>query len=384
MRERRIDDAILFVTGMQRSGTTLLDKLLSCHRQISLVSQAFPFLFFEAKKDFFRCHGIEVPPYALGPLFVERGYVAEELMRHLAGWRVDASRLREMFAAMRGYSGQYTHLEVQDVDRALEGGLAGDLTTVVAALYRAFCDDVPLVGGKETLCEEFLPYFLDRGHLGAIIVRDPREVLASLNHGRGREHAGRLKPTLYNLRHWRKSVAFALHLEEHPRFTWVRYEDLAARPVSTLNRMAPVLGVEPFADDAFAAGIRGQDGRPWTGNSSHGPQMGIEGDAVGTRQALLPAGLARAVEAICYPELKYLGHPVSLEWGEVRDVLRRFEDPYPHEREELAEYRDTAAQVAHEIRRADLLEGAATAEEARLYFLFPDVRDALRRAVLST
>jgi hypothetical protein len=383
MREQGRDVAVLFVTGMQRSGTTLLDKLLSCHHQISLASQAFPFLFVEAKRELFRCLGMEAPPYPLGPLFRERRYVAADLAQHLARWRIDAAALRTIFETMSGYSGQYTQVEPRDVDRAIERAAGGDLAAISAALYWSICEDVPVVGGKETLCEEFLPYFLDQGYLGAIILRDPREVLASLNHGRGRDFAGRFKPTLYNLRNWRKSVAFALHLERDPRFAWIRYEDLTARPVTALNRMARVLGVDPFTDDLFATGIRGRDGRQWTGNSSHGLQTGIDSTAVGTRQALLPEGLAQAVEAICYPELKYLGYPVSLEWKDVPDVIRGFEDPYPHERESLAEYRDTAAEVTHEIKRVELLEAPSTVEETRLYFLFPEVNDVLRRTVLS-
>lgn len=381
MREQGSDNAVLFVTGVQRSGTTLLEKLLSCHHQISLASQPFPLLFVEAKRELFPVLGMEAPTYPLGPLFMERRYTAADLMRHLMQRQIDAERLRTIFAGMRGYSGQYTHVESQHVDQALERLETGDLAAVSAALYRALCDDVPLVGGKETLCEEFLPYLLSRGYRGIVILRDPREVLASLNHGRGREFAGRLKPTLYNLRHWRKSVAFALHLERQPSFAWIRYEDLASCPATSLNRMAPMLGVEPFTNDLFAAGIRGRDGTLWTGNSSHGSPSGIDSTAVGTRQALLPSGLAEAVEAICYPELAYLGYPVSLEWDDVPEVLRGFEDPYPHEREDLAECRNTAAEITHELRRVELLERPATPEETRLYFLFPDVRDALRRAV---
>jgi hypothetical protein len=97
-------------------------------------------------------------------------------------------------------------------------------------------DDAAYVGGKETLWEEMLPFLLERGAAGVIILRDPRDVLASLNHGRGAEYGGRLKPTLFNIRNWRKSAAFALHLERHPRFLWLRYEDLVTRPREVLDR----------------------------------------------------------------------------------------------------------------------------------------------------
>lgn len=371
----------LFVTGMQRSGTTLLEKLLGCHPQISLLSQPFPFLFLKAKKELFRRRGWEMPAYPLGPLFLESRYGEEDVVEHLEGWQVDVTALRTVFASMDGFSGQYTRFDPVDLERVLGKLVPGELAAVLSYLYRAFSDGcAALCGGKETLCEEFLPYLLRRGYRGLMILRDPRDVLASLNYGRGRDHAGRLKPTLFNLRNWRKSVAFALHLEDHPRFAWLRYEDLTARPLELLNRIAPVLDADPFTEDLFANGLRDRNGRVWTGNSSHAVQSGISSTSVGIHETILPRGVARLVEAVCYPELRHLGYPVSLEWNEIPEVLRSFQEPYPLERADLTEYADAAALAAQEIRRAELLAGPAS-EADRPYFLFSDVHDALRQAV---
>lgn len=381
MEEPATAASTLFVTGMQRSGTTLLEKLLATHPQISLLSQPFPFLFLEAKRALFRRRGWQVPPYPLGPLFLESRYGEEDLTDHLESWRVDAAALRTVFASMDGFSGQYTRFDPADLERVLDGVVPGDFAAVLSYLYRALTGGgAALSGGKETLCEEFLPYLLGRGYRCAVILRDPRDVLASLNHGQGREHAGRLKPTLFNLRNWRKSVAFALHLEGQPRFAWVRYEDLTCRPLEALNRMVQVFGVDPFAQDLLAGGIRDRDGRAWTGNSSHGAQVGVSGTSVGIHEKILPPGVGRLVEAACYPELQHLGYRVSLEWEDVPGVLRSFADPYACEREDLPEYADAAALAAQELRRVELLARPAPQEE-RPYFLFSDVYDVLRQAV---
>lgn len=371
----------LLVTGMQRSGTTLLEKLLTCHPQISLLSQPFPFLFLEAKREFFRRRGWEISAYPLGPLFVESRYGEKDLLKHLESWQVDAAALRKVFAAMEGFSGQYTRFDPVDLERVLGRLVPDELAVVLSYLYHALSDGgAALCGGKETLCEEFLPYLLHRGYRSVVILRDPRDVLASLNHGRGRDYAGHLKPTLFNLRNWRKSVAFALHLEGHPRFAWIRYEDLTSRPLELLDRIAPVLGVDSFPSDLLAGGIRDQDGQAWTGNSSHVVQNGISSASVGIHEAILPRGVARFVEAACYPELRHLGYPVSLEWDEVTEVLRSFQDPYALEREDLAEYADPAALATQEEQRMELLAGPAS-EADRPYFLFSDVQGVLRQAV---
>jgi hypothetical protein len=366
---------------MQRSGTTLLEKLLACHPQISLLSQPFPFLFLEAKRELFRRRGDEIPTYPLGPLFLESRYPSEDLAAHLESWQIEAAALKAVFASMGGFSGQYTRFDPAELEAVLGRLVPGELATVAAYLYRALSrKSAALFGGKETLCEEFLPYLLDRGYSGLVIVRDPRDVLASLNHGRGREHAGRIKPTLFNLRNWRKSVAFVLRLQSRPRFAWVRYEDLASRPLQWLNRIAPVLAVEPFAEDLLDCGLRDQDGRPWKGNSSHGDQGGISSESVGLYKTILSPAVVRLIEAACYPELRYLGYPVSLEWEEVPEVLRSWDEPYALEREDLTEYTDAATLASQEIRRVEMLARPAS-EAERPYFLFSDVHDALRRAV---
>ena len=66
------DDA-LFVTGAQRSGTTLLEKVLASQPGISMLSQPFPLLFVEVKRAFLRSLGND-DPYPLGHLFRERRY----------------------------------------------------------------------------------------------------------------------------------------------------------------------------------------------------------------------------------------------------------------------------------------------------------------------
>ncbi len=373
----------LFVTGMQRSGTTLLDRLLSSHPGISILSQPFPLVFVEAKRAFLRSAGQPDGPYPLGPLFPERGYRPEALAGFLAGYRLDAGTLRAAFQAMSGFSGQYTRVDPAALSAVLEGLVPGDFVATITQLYRGLADrpDADVVGGKETLCEEFLPYLLARGTRCVVVTRDPRDVLASLNHGTGEAHAGAIKPTLFNVRNWRKSVAFALHLAGHPYAAWVRYEELVARPVSGLDRLADLLAVTPFAPELFAAGIFDRVGRPWRGNSSHGEHAGISQASVGSHRGLLPAAVTRYVEATCYPELTWLGYPVSLSWKEVPDVIRAFRDPYPLVRQDLSAYvSEPSARAAEELSRLELLAGAP-GEASRSCFLFPDVHEALRAVV---
>ena len=369
----------LFVTGMQRSGTTLLEKILSTHGEISLLSQPFPFLFIDVKREFFHRLGLTPPPYPLGPLFLETRYSGDDLARFLAGHVVARPAVEEAFAAMEGFSGQYTKFDEERLEGAFRAFQPGDLTAAWAQLCRllAHAPETLWLGSKETLCEEFLPFLLDRGVRALVILRDPRDILASLNHGEGRHFAGRPKPTLFNIRNWRKSVAFALHLESHPNFQWLRYEDLVSETDATLERITRFLGISRFGGEELRDGIRGPAGESWPGNSSHGRYRGVSRASVGRFESLLPAEVRTLVEITCHPELLRLGYPCPPLPERPASLLESLREPYPMSRQDLADHLLSPRTVREELARLELLRGNAT-RDVRSYFLFEDVYRSLR------
>ena len=368
----------LFVTGAQRSGSTLVEKLLSSHPLVSLLSQPFPYLFLEAKRAFLRSLGRDPDLYPLGDLFLERRYEPGDLAAFLAHFAVDESRLQEIFAAMRGYSGQYTEISAGLVKRAAAELRGTPFAPLVRALYAAMAIDTaaPVTGGKEVLCEEFLPALLEAGFKAVVIVRDPRDMLASLNHGRGPEHGGRLKPTLFNLRNWRKSVAHVLALAARPGFAWLRYEDLVQEPRARLEALARALGLELDQGFPAEAELRDETGSVWAGNSSYGARAGVDDSSVGVFSGILSREVIRYVEAACWPELRTLGYPTMLARHEVAASLGKFVDPYPLERPELARYLEPS-RTDEELRRFALLDEPET-PETRPWFLLPGVHHLLR------
>jgi hypothetical protein len=366
----------------------LIEKLLCNHPRISLLSQPFPLLFVEVKRRFLRLLGEAHARYPLGNLFLETRYGERDLHRFLADQSLDATDLRAVLAEMADFSGQYTRFAPERLAETLRRLEPGDLASVLAQLYGSLAHKpgADRLGGKETLWEELLPFLLDRGFAGLVIVRDPRDVLASLNHGRGPQYGGRLKPTLFNVRNWRKSAAFVLHLRNRPGFFWLRFEDLIARPREVLDRIAGFLGVERFAEELLEGTIRDQDGLPWEGNSSHQVRRGIDPLAAARYREILPAEVARYVEAACWPELRSLGYPVDLDWDEIPDVIRGFTDPYGMDRPELSgfasEPMSRTSRTAEELRRHELLRGG-DGDEAGPFFLFEDVFRQLREALLA-
>jgi Sulfotransferase family len=367
----------LFLTGMQRSGTTLLEKLLHGHPRLSVLSQPFPQLLVEVKRAFLAGRGLPDERYPLGPLFLERRYRPADLAEFLARHGLSAAGVAALFARMADDPAQYHRPDPARLAAVLPEIEGLPFAAAAARLWRGLSpkSDATWYGGKETLGEELVPALLAAGCRCLILLRDPRDVLASLNAGDGARHAGLPKPTLFNLRHWRKSVAVALAHEGHPGLRWLRFEDLVAHPHEVLDGLAEWLDVEPFGE--VGGEVLDQGGRAWAGNSSHAPRQGIDAGSVGTHRRLLPRAVRELTEAVCGPEMACLGYetqPRRFRRAPV-DVIHDFEDPFGSARPELAAWAADPARAEEEIRRLQELRAPT---DALGFFRFPGVCERLR------
>ena len=368
-----------FITGFLRSGTTLVEKLVHALPGASVGPQPFPFLYYDAKRAFLRARGIEAGRYPLGHLFGEDRYRPEDLTAFLSDFRLTREALVASFAAMRGFRGWQLPAIA---DRARQVGEG-----VFAEVFRALCDGLPsilgrdagrLLGAKEVFCEEFAPYFLGEGISVVLVLRDVRDVLASLKFGQGGNYGDPGMPLLHIVRQWRKSVAFALEFGEAPGFLVVRYEKLVASVQRELNGLANALGCPPAAPGA-AADLRDQDGRSWRGNSSFAPVRGVSSDPVGRFAGTLPATWLAAVESLCGPEMAAIGLEPSVRSGgeDMAAILERA----ARETNLVGPGTMIAAEIDAECRRAHMLaRGDAGEADQRRWFIFPR---AYRRLVQS-
>lgn len=372
-------DGALFLTGGLRSGTTLLANLMSAQEQVSVLSQPFPLLFIETKRALLRARGSD-DPYPLGHLFLDHRDGDAGLAAFLRRWRTSSGELRALFETMRGYSGQTTRFDAARLENAFASiGPHDDFAAVVATLDRrlAHASDSRWCGSKEVVCEEFLPYLLERGFRCVLIVRDLRDVLASSNHGKGRDFGGDLKPTLFNIRSWRKSVSFALALEDHPRFAWCRYEDLVADPAGTLARLHTTLGLGTFDEARVHEDLRDSNGQPWRGNSSWDERSRVTASSVGVHRQTLLAGVSRFAEAAALPELQCLGYETSMTRAEAVNVIAAFEEPYVTRTHGFERDLMSGENAAIEMQRLQRVSESADDDTSR-WFLFREAHSRLR------
>jgi len=366
----------LFISGTPRSGTTLLDKLLSSPGTSRVYSQPLPLLFTAIKQRFLQQRG-GARDFPLSDMFLDNHYEQSDWQGFLAHHLISAGEFQSIHASMRQFSGQYTRKD--DVSDFLARHPALPLASFISA-YAAWLEpgDWDLIGLKETWCEEYIPFLADNGFKCLLILRDPRDVITSLNYGKGRHYGGRPKPLLYNIRAWRKSVAVSLHMRDHPKVMSIRYEDLVTQPEQTLGQILAFLSLEKTTHTALSGGVTDQQGSPWQSNSSHAGSASISVSSVGKYREHLPSPVTAMIETLCQPELQLLGYPVSLTAEQARSAIAHCTLTEHLERPELASYLWTEQRCAEEIQRLELLHEGVYQPG---YFLFEKAFTQLRLAL---
>lgn len=297
----------VFVTGMLRSGTSLLQTLLTNHPALFVAYQPFHQLYVDAKQMFLDEQGWQ----RLLPLGDGMDAASDEPARFadwLASRTFDGDEVRHLAArATTGKGGGATDLPPGPLPGAATFlALSEVLHARLAAQFGR--QDATHVGSKEVLCEEYLPALAAAGVRCLLIVRDPRAVVASANHGRYRDLVGDRYPLLMLVRLWRKSAQAWLAMADHPGVVVLRYEDLVARTDAVLDAIARSLSIPAFPRDLMRSPLRDHRGQPWKGNSSFGDKATVDASSDNAWKAMLADDEVRFIEACTRPEMAALGY----------------------------------------------------------------------------
>ena len=360
----------LFITGMLRSGTTLLENLINTHNPARVLYQPCMPLFTGVKNAFLASLGHDPARYPLGPLFPENRYTPDDFLSFLSTYRPST------------WPGIPTKI---DAEKQYAGSLADILPRFWSVLGSE--KESPVLGAKEVLCEEYTPYLARQGFRTIIVLRDPRDVITSMNYGGGNRYAGEIRPTLYNVRIWRKSVAFALHLVNLGLGRFVRYEDLVRDTEAQTGAIMSWLGVSVEETlTTLRKELLDDQGQRWSGNSSFEEQAGVSANSVGRFKDLLPADLITYIETLCEPEMKALGYIIELEkknTKETENSISSFDEPLPVTHPAVpADYSTSKNNILQEKRRIELLTGSDREYDSEIQqlFIFDDVFETLRGA----
>ncbi len=376
--------AIVFVTGAPRSGTTLVDKLLWNLPAIDCFSQPLPLLLTQLKTSFLKNNAAPAQSLAipLGDQQFENAYPHTAFTDFLQDTPFGADLLQNAFTAMDAYSGQY--FKPDDPQSALANWKGGDLTTFAAHYFSHFAqkteEAITFTAWKETGAEEFLPFFLARGMRAIVILRDPRDIAASLYYGRSKNHAGQGRPLLFMARQWRKSAAWFAHYGAHDQVQCVQYEALVRNPKAQVQQWADWLGVD---DKPGAINLHTQNGQHWQGNSSFDTFTGISSKAIGRYADILGKSERNFIEALCFAEMTHTGYQPQIAQKDVSAILQAGPGTDYLGRKTLAHYSYNQQRQKEERERwQNLTSPKANYNPAQ--FLFDDHYLALRKTVATS
>ena len=336
----------LFITGMLRSGTTLLEKALNTHPEIKIFYQPFPEFFIHTKQQFLKDKGLDPTYHVLSHYCDGADYSPSDF----SVW-LDRAILSRTFL---------TRVLPVEIPLPLDEGVPPErlfhqwYSFLTEQLSRS--KHIRCTGTKEVLMEEYIPHLISHHIRCAIVVRDPRDVITSLDFGSGMEYGGDHRPTLFNLRNWRKSALFALAMGEAENFCLISFEDLVLNPIETLDKLANKLSIPPFHEEWWANGFRDKNGSIWKGNSSFGDIKPFDSGAVGGHRRKLPEDTIKYIEAICRREMMVMGYDVSpSSISECKKRIAKFKEPFRVNRPEfLPDYSSLSENVAFETKRLEL------------------------------
>lgn len=365
---------LLFVTGCYRSGTTLLEKLLHSHPQVCIGSQPFPILYFHAKEQFLKQRNLQ-RRYPLDHLFLDDDYGMADFVKFLETHDVSQDDISDIFDRLADYKlGSLTPGVFGLRDRVTPARFARvyrQLHELLAELLSK--PDSDYIGSKEVLCEEYIPFLLAQGAKVVVSVRDPRDMITSLDFRERDNQTGDHRPLLFSLRAWRKSVAFVLTFDAHENFLWLRYEDLVTDPDSVLVRIAKFLNIESYAEEIVHGELRGQNGQPWKGNSSFSDFNRISSASVGKFRNVLPPDALDYIETCCRPEMTRLDYQLCSVKAPNAASLRDYREPFENVHAKFpADYSYAGRRVTDELTRLDMLKdgsGSIESDTAEKWFL---------------
>ena len=325
-----------FITGCYRSGTTLIDKYLSNHHGCHAFSQPMTSLFLKSKEVFYRKIGNPSPRY-LG-LGSPPKYRSEEF-RHFLEFneRELADKdliLRELSELSRQLGIELTLSYPSNLD------FASIYINLLKLLQVKNGIDASTVGVKEILCQEYIPYFIENDIKVVVIIRDPRNMVESLNFGKGEEFTGGIRPTLLNLHNWREVCEFAIGNNGHPNLFFFRYEDFI-QDTTVRKDLCLFLDLSPCEVDINA--LKDGSGKVWKPNSSF----------LEKPRKRLDETTASYVESVCFWEMQELAYETSIDPENIPAIISNFKEPWPVQHRDYydLDYSTKMEMIEYEVER---------------------------------
>jgi hypothetical protein len=331
----------LFVTGMFRSGTTLLARILDVHPEISFASDPYRPFFNHLRSQLAQENNLTdfiSPDLPLSSYFCDgpETELMNVIQRSHLKRSITRKQLRKLIFAMAKRALPFSPLVAKRM-KELNGKTYAQLYERMMKLIQECYgkQNAKIVGHKEVWCTEFTaPLHRTFPNMRFIfLIRDPRAVCASNNVTKAKYS------WLFLIRQWRKLAAmawlFSTSYETKKLTLMIKYEDLILKPEQTAQKICAFLGVRFQKSMIDGQNFRDGNRKQWLQNSSYGAGTSISRKFENQWKEVLSKEEIRFIEMFCYPDMELFGYERSLkkmaEFG-LLDVL----NPLVVKQEELS------------------------------------------------
>ena len=309
-------NSILSISGMFRSGTTLLARMLHSHSKIIVASDTMAEFFKSIRNEQYIENGIninptfpfdsnfndnnsslrniiensdfDIPIKCINPQeLIQKIKVASEPFSPIF-----TSNLNEVFISDKNYLDLFTRL----------------LDTIEKSYYK---QEAEVLGFKTVWTEEFQSVFLNTFSNGKVlfIIRDPRSTIASSFAIHNHRY-----PLEFLIRQWRKSVFYALMFTEisqkfKDKCILIKYEELIQNPHLSITKILNFLDLKLEKSLLEPSNFRDGKNEKWVQNTSYdSPKEKFNTTNMEKWKQILPINIIKFIEYSCYPEMLKLNY----------------------------------------------------------------------------
>lgn len=309
---------MILVTGLARSGTTLLAECINNHPQMMCIADPMNEFF----KGFMRYAYYKVENqrksvgYPIDNFFFSGSkrvsqFIDETDLNHPIPEYLKAEILERI--ALR--DGEYCPEIIEPLRYCKATTFDGLYLEILQLLFDAYGEpDTLCYGIKTAWCEQLLaPLARTFPNMAFVnIVRDPRAVIAS-----NYQDEGSRFPVLFNVRDWRKSVYYSWKFQYSDtilknRFIGVKYEEILADAGLVLRKITDLVGLQ-YSEEMIGRGFK----QP---NSSYAVKSGTKGISSASKdkwKTVLPKEIILQAETYCGAEMNMLNY--SKLYGDAAD-----------------------------------------------------------------
>lgn len=385
----------LFLTGVARSGSKLLCRMLDAHPDIVAAADPFLVLFRWLRNAIVqeRGGGAAVSGFdSDGPL--QDYYFSDEhlsVMDAIQSSDLDVAFDASHWARFQEDCERRTKEECPDLANHLARLRAESYAEIMKRALDLIVDvrhgdRARWVGFKELWVVEFFkPLARSMPEARFVLLhRDPRAVVASML-AMGAKHPKQLAHAYSFARHWRKYVAFSLRFQRERLFDRrlhvLTYEALVGRPEKTARALCEFLGVN-FQPTILNTNtyIDQRTGKKWDGDSSfEAASDGFDRARAERWRTALDPKVIKMIELVCGPEMRAIGYePVTAATPDP-EILEYLIEENAGKFSWRSDSGDPQKDYAFEAARMAMLHQSPDEAAVRRAFLFPEVFEILKR-----